>query len=91
MAAGVFTEVFTEVPSPSVSAANGNSTQNPVLSQSKRGAGQAAARHALRISSMPRPQDSILPARNKALAMSGLAGCDGCLAIKRASDPSGGN
>ena len=30
-------------------------------------------------------------AKNKTLARSGLAGCDGCLANKRATDQSGGN
>ena len=40
--------------------------------------------------SMPRPQDSILPAKKNVRAMSGFAGCEGCLPMRRSIDQSGG-
>jgi hypothetical protein len=59
-----------------------NSIHNPEGSYLSAGSGTAAPRHASKMSSIPRPQASIIPARKKAFATSGLNGRKGCLCLR---------
>ena len=71
----IFTGVFSDIFVWAV-----NCTISPDASERYAGSGTPAALHSWRIFSMPRPQDSIIPARKKALAMRGLNGLEACLA-----------